>query len=133
MWSSSGSVARPQRDSPPAGTVPANGASVSSAAPPVPVPIELVPQRRRRRVPASPFRYFALFFFAVLILTPVYVLVVTSFKDAIETDPSHAWSLPGNWTLTAWDASSGEKPRPLNSRARALMASCWRVMAWVKP
>jgi glucose/mannose transport system permease protein len=68
---------------------------------PVPVSVEYVP-RRRRRLPGGPFRYAALAFFAVLMLTPVYVLVVTSLKDAIETDPSHAWSLPQNWTFNAW-------------------------------
>jgi glucose/mannose transport system permease protein len=96
---------------------------VSTAAPPVPVPIELTP-RRRRRVPASPFRYFALFFFAVLVLTPVYVLLVTSLKDAIETDPSHAWSLPHNWTLTAWrDAWDQLSPSLENSFKLAIPAT----------
>ena len=33
---------------------------------------------------------------------PVYVLLVTSFKDVAETDPSHAWSWPHAWTTTAW-------------------------------
>ena len=32
--------------------------------------------------------------FAVIVLTPVYVLLVTSFKTLDEIDPSHAWSLP---------------------------------------
>jgi glucose/mannose transport system permease protein len=75
--------------------------STTSAAPPVVAPVPYAP-RRRRRLPASPLKYLALAFFAVLVLTPVYVLLVTSFKEAIETDPSHAWSLPGDWTLSAW-------------------------------
>ena len=33
-----------------------------------------------------------------LILMPVYVLLVTSFKSFAEIDPSHAWSLPSIWT-----------------------------------
>jgi glucose/mannose transport system permease protein len=37
-----------------------------------------------------------------VILTPVYILVVTSFKDVAETDPSHAWALPQVWTVDAW-------------------------------
>ena len=68
---------------------------------PVPLPVEYVP-RRRRRVPATPFKYLALAFFAVVILTPVYVLLVTSFKGAEEIDPSRAWNLPDVWTFSAW-------------------------------
>jgi glucose/mannose transport system permease protein len=90
---------------------------------PVPVPIEYVP-RRRRRLPSGPFRYAALAFFAVLMLTPVYVLVVTSLKDAIETDPSHAWSLPQNWTFSAWrDAWDQLSPSLGNSVKLAVPAT----------
>ena len=32
--------------------------------------------------------------FAVIVLMPVYVLLVTSFKPLDEIDPAHAWSLP---------------------------------------
>jgi glucose/mannose transport system permease protein len=90
---------------------------------PVPVPLEYVP-RRRRRIPSGPFRYAALAFFAVLVLTPVYVLVVTSLKDAIETDPSHAWSLPHTWTFTAWrDAWDQLSPNLKNSVYLAVPAT----------
>ena len=75
--------------------------STTSAAPPVPVPVELAP-KRRRRVRASPFKYLALAFFAVLVVTPLYVLLVTSLKGFAETDPAHAWSLPNDWTFSAW-------------------------------
>jgi glucose/mannose transport system permease protein len=75
--------------------------STQSAAPPVVAPVEWAP-RRRRRVPVGPLRYLLLIFFAVLVLTPVYVLVVTSFKPLLEADASHAWSLPNVWTLDAW-------------------------------
>jgi glucose/mannose transport system permease protein len=37
-----------------------------------------------------------------VMLLPVYVLIITSFKDVTETDPAHAWSLPSVWTTTAW-------------------------------
>ena len=40
--------------------------------------------------------------FAVLVLTPVYVLLVTSFKGLEEIDPSRAWSIPELWTVDAW-------------------------------
>jgi len=47
-------------------------------------------------------KYTALLIFAVIVLMPVYVLVVTSLKGAGEIDPSHAWSWPSLWTLDAW-------------------------------
>ena len=40
--------------------------------------------------------------FAIIVLTPVYVLLVTSFKTLDEIDPAHAWSLPQTFTLDAW-------------------------------
>jgi glucose/mannose transport system permease protein len=90
---------------------------------PVPVPVEYVP-RRRRRVPGSPFKYLALVFFAVLVLTPVYVLLVTSFKGAEEIDPSRAWNLPDVWTFEAWrDAWDQLSPSLENSFKLAIPAT----------
>ena len=54
----------------------------------------------RRRPPVG--KYVALLIFAVIVLMPVYVLLVTSFKDVTETDVAHAWSLPQVWTTSAW-------------------------------
>jgi glucose/mannose transport system permease protein len=55
-------------------------------------------------------RFVLLLFFVLFFVLPVYVLVVSSFKLASETDPSHAWALPGHWSLdgwrTAWDEIS---------------------------
>ena len=59
--------------------------------------------RRARTV--RTVRFAALLFFVLFFLLPVYVLVVTSFKDATETDPAHAWSLPHHWTLDGWRAA----------------------------
>lgn len=55
---------------------------------------------RKRRVPVG--KYVALLILAVIVLMPVYVLIVTSFKTVAETDVSHAWSLPSVWTTEAW-------------------------------
>ena len=55
---------------------------------------------RKRRLPVG--KYVALLILAVIVLMPVYVLVVTSFKTVAETDVSHAWSLPSVWTTEAW-------------------------------
>jgi glucose/mannose transport system permease protein len=76
---------------------------VSTTVPPVTAPVgrRLFPRRAR----SSTFlagKYVALAIFAVIVLMPVYVLVVTSFKEVAETDPSHAWSLPSVWTTDAW-------------------------------
>jgi ABC-type sugar transport system, permease component len=73
--------------------------SAVSQAPPVAAP---VPKPRRRRRRTIGMRYVLLLVFAVIILTPVYVLLVTSFKGVIETDAAHAWSLPQLWSVEAW-------------------------------
>jgi glucose/mannose transport system permease protein len=47
-------------------------------------------------------KYALLAVFVVIVLMPVYVLIVTSFKGAAETDPSQAWALPQTWTIAGW-------------------------------
>ncbi|MGZ8691328.1 MAG: carbohydrate ABC transporter permease [Gaiellaceae bacterium] len=70
--------------------------------------------KRWRRV--TPFKYLALLIFAVIILTPVYILVITSLKGISETDPSHAWTLPQVWTVSAWhEAWTALSPNLKNS------------------
>ncbi len=88
--------------------------STTTATPPAPLPVRA--PRRRRRVRATPLRYVALLGFAIIILTPLYVLLVTSFKGLAETDPSHAWNLPDVWTVQAWrDAWTALSPSLKNS------------------
>ena len=58
--------------------------------------------RRRRTSRATPLKYAVLIGFAIIVLTPVYVLLVTSFKTLDEIDPAHAWSLPQTFTVDAW-------------------------------
>ncbi|MEU8305570.1 carbohydrate ABC transporter permease [Actinomadura sp. NPDC048955] len=43
--------------------------------------------------------------FVLLFLIPVYVLVVTSFKPLDEADPSTAWNLPGQWSMSGWSSA----------------------------
>jgi glucose/mannose transport system permease protein len=74
---------------------------MSTAAPPAPVLLERQP-RRRRFTRITPFKYLALVFFAVVVLTPVYILLVTSFKGLDEIGPEDAWSLPQTWTFDGW-------------------------------
>ncbi len=74
--------------------------STTAQAPPIVAPVRRRLRRRTRRALLP--KYLALIFFAILVLTPVYVLLVTSFKDVTETDASHAWSLPHLWSTAAW-------------------------------
>ena len=74
---------------------------MTSTAAPIPVaPIK--PLRRSYRREARITKYALLAVFIVIVLMPVYVLLVTSFKGAAETDPSQAWALPHAWTLAGW-------------------------------
>jgi glucose/mannose transport system permease protein len=89
--------------------------STTTAAPPAPLPVEPI-SRRRRLGRATPLKYVWLLFFAVVVLTPVYVLIVTSVKGVAEIDPSHAWTLPHLWTFDAWrDAWDQLSPNLKNS------------------
>lgn len=91
--------------------------STASAVPPAPLPVE--PTRRwwqARGARTAPVRYLVLLLFGAIVLTPVYVLVVTSVKGFAETDPSHAWTLPHVWTVSAWhDAWNQLSPNLGNS------------------
>ena len=69
-----------------------------------------VRHRRRRRTPALVAKYVALAFAAVIVLMPVYVLLVASFKTGADADPSRAWALPEVWSIDAWkEAWNGEQ------------------------
>lgn len=89
----------------------------TTSTPAVPTPDVLgTPRQTDRRVPRERFsvgrtlKYAALIFFVVIVLIPVYVLLVTSFKGTGDASPARAWSLPQVWTLenwqTAWTALS---------------------------
>ncbi len=72
-----------------------------------PLPVSALPGRRSpwpkvKSARAPALKYSLLLFFAVIVLMPVYILIVTGFKGSAEIDPSHAWSLPSVWTLDAW-------------------------------
>lgn len=69
-----------------------------------------VGSRRRKQTQARVVKYAALLFAAVVVLLPVYVLLVASFKGGSEADPSRAWALPQAWTLDAWrEAWNGDQ------------------------
>jgi glucose/mannose transport system permease protein len=57
---------------------------------------------RSRYSLARTLKYAGLIFFLIVVLIPVYVLLVTSFKGTGDADPSRAWALPQLWTLENW-------------------------------
>jgi glucose/mannose transport system permease protein len=99
--------------------------TTASAVPPAPIPVEPTTWwGRTRGARATPFKYVGLLLFALLILMPVYVLIVTSVKGIDEIDPSHAWSLPHVWTLDAWrEAWDALSPNLKNSFKLAIPAT----------
>jgi glucose/mannose transport system permease protein len=103
--------------------------TTTTAAPPAPLPVRRSLWQRTRGHRVTPFKVLMLLFFAVLVLTPVYILLVTSFKDVAETDPSHAWALPQNWTTSAWKTAWGDlRPNLLNSFKLAIPATVLSVI-----
>ena len=98
--------------------------STTTAVPPAPVPAQPGWWARTRRRRATPFKYVGLLVFVILILTPLYVLLVTSVKGFDEIDPSHAWSLPDVWTVEAWRTAWNDlSPNLLNSFKLAIPAT----------
>ncbi|GAB2930469.1 carbohydrate ABC transporter permease [Micromonospora polyrhachis] len=51
---------------------------------------------------ARTLRYAVLVGFVVVVLMPMYVLVVTSFKSGSEIGVTGQWNLPEHWTLASW-------------------------------
>ncbi len=50
-------------------------------------------------------RYLLLIVSLAIVLIPVYVLVVTSFKGIGEADPARTWALPETWSLRNWSGA----------------------------
>jgi len=63
-------------------------------------------------------RYALLILSLIFVLIPVYVLLVTSFKNIGDADPSRAWSFPAVWSLDSWiKAWQGSVAMPSVGRA----------------
>ncbi len=58
-------------------------------------------------------RYALLILFLAMVLIPVYVLFVTSFKGAAEADPSRTWYLPQEWDVQNWQRAWDALAAPL--------------------
>jgi glucose/mannose transport system permease protein len=50
-------------------------------------------------------RYGLLILFVILILIPLYVLFVTSFKRSADVSASQAWTFPSAWAIDGWRAA----------------------------
>ncbi|MFB7800121.1 carbohydrate ABC transporter permease [Isoptericola sp. NPDC056134] len=65
----------------------------------------------RRAAPRGRFtvgrtlRYLVLLLFVLVVLVPVYVLLVTSFKGPGDAAPTRAWNLPQAWTTANWETA----------------------------
>jgi glucose/mannose transport system permease protein len=83
--------------------------STQVAAPPPRTRRSTQPGTRRRGTATQPrsvwgttVRHLALIFFVIVMLMPLYVLVVTSFKSGREIGVNGAWTLPRHWTGASW-------------------------------
>ena len=85
------------------------------AAPPAPV-------TRSRFSKGRTAKYAVLIFFTLVVLIPVYVLIVTSFKGQGDATPARAWNLPQVWTTENWAGAW-----------TALSPSLWRTFGMVVP
>ena len=71
-----------------------------------PPPVEtLAPKRKPRQKggPGSIFKYLLALFFLIIVLMPMYVLIVTSFKSGADIGVTSQWNLPETWTLASWE------------------------------
>lgn len=101
--------------------------------PPAPVPVPAttaaaadLPVRIRSRWSGytTTARYLALFALVCVFLLPVYVLLITAFKDLSEVSPSRMWDLPDSLSLDTYRAVWPKLDNGLrNSLAMAIPAS----------
>lgn len=69
--------------------------------------------RKNERTLGSTLRFLALLITAIIVLLPVYVLIVTSFKLPGDATAANAWALPTEWSLDNWrNAWSGSDRIP---------------------
>ncbi|MEU4242193.1 carbohydrate ABC transporter permease [Actinoplanes sp. NPDC026619] len=57
---------------------------------------------RRTFHPASIIKYALAIFFLIVVLMPLYVLIVTSFKAGSDIGVTSQWNLPAHWTTASW-------------------------------
>ena len=64
----------------------------------------LAPRRKAKRPfgPASIVKYALAILFLLIVLMPLYVLIVTSFKGGSDIGVTSQWNLPDHWTTVSW-------------------------------
>lgn len=77
-----------------------------------------IPAKPRSRltgkaITARTVRYVLLLIFVILILIPLYVMVVTSFKTNADIRPTTAWNLPERWSMDGWAKAWDQLKGPL--------------------
>jgi glucose/mannose transport system permease protein len=90
-------------------------------APPAPVSTPVSRRPRRPFGPASIIKYALALLFLIIVLMPLYVLVVTSFKAGSDIGVTSQWNLPTHWTVASWDkAWTALRPAFLRTFALAI-------------
>lgn len=70
------------------------------------VTVTAASRRRRQEISGiSALKLGLLIFFAAVLLMPIYVVLITSFKSGAEYGAATAWSLPQSPTLAGWSAA----------------------------
>ena len=72
------------------------------ASPPTPAPHSAETGTHKGLPWAHLLRMATIMMGVVIVLIPVYVLVITSFKGPGDATPARAWALPQTWTLSNW-------------------------------
>lgn len=67
----------------------------------------------RGSLTGTAIRYAILIFSLAVVLIPVYVLVITSFKGPGDADPSRTWFLPQVWEVSNWSKAWNELAAPI--------------------
>jgi glucose/mannose transport system permease protein len=59
-------------------------------------------QRHRTAGPGTVVKYTLALVFLIIVLMPMYVLIVTSFKSGADIGVTSQWNLPTTWTTASW-------------------------------
>jgi glucose/mannose transport system permease protein len=87
--------------------------SITAALPPPQVRPPTARKLSSRDISARTVRYALLLIFVIVLLVPLYVMVVTSFKSAADIRPTTAWNLPQRLSVDGWAKAWRELSGPL--------------------
>jgi glucose/mannose transport system permease protein len=81
--------------------------------PPAPVTMPSAGRIAGAAIASRTVRYTLLLIFVIVLLIPLYVMVVTSFKSAADIRPTTAWNLPQRLSVDGWAKAWRELSGPL--------------------